>query len=382
MIVDKKPEYRENSNTDSHLFLLNLDHSLTDMSIPESRSADQRPNFRLADEKTQDNHNTRDLVIVFADIVGSTGLYERLGDRLAHQLVASTLQAMKNAVDYSGGRVIKTIGDELLCTFTTADEAAQGAINIQKAIASHEEAGQEPVAIRIGMNYGSVVESGDDVFGNCVNVAARLVSLASPHQILTTVLFVERLSTDLRKDARELQRVGIRGRADYVAVWALLWRSEEEARNVVFHERGQYQGMQLTLEFRGRKWDLGREGDFITLGRDETNHVLLDNPFSSRLHARVELRNGKFVLIDLSTNGTFIRVESGQLTSVTHEEFVLEDKGIIAFNYGSLSKSEVVTFSVHSRSSGRRTLTAPVPVQLVSTSEHFLPIFKNQKRSA
>lgn len=352
------------------------------MPTPESRTPDQRPNFRLADEKTQESHNTRDLVILFADIVGSTGIYERFGDALAHQLVASTLHAMQKAVEDCGGRVVKTIGDELLCAFTTADEAALGAITIQKIIATREEAGQEPVAIRIGMNYGPVVESGNDVFGNCVNVAARLVSLASPHQILTTVLFVDRLSPDIRKDARELQRVGIRGRADYVAVWALLWRSEEEARSVVFHARGQYQTMQLTLEFRGRKWELGREGDFITLGRDESSHVLLDNPFSSRLHARVELRNGKFILIDLSTNGTFVRADGEQLSSVMHEEYVLNDKGVIAFNYGSLSKSEVVAFSVHSRSSDRRIPAAPLPVQLLSTSEHFLPIFKNQKRSA
>ena len=75
------------------------------------------------------------LVVLFADIGGSTALYERLGDVKARKQVAACLSTVTGHVKRSGGEVIKTIGDEVMCTFADAEAAVNPAIGMQKALA-------------------------------------------------------------------------------------------------------------------------------------------------------------------------------------------------------------------------------------------------------
>lgn len=274
----------------------------------------------------------RDLAVMFADIAGSTGLYESLGDARAHRVVAAALQLMSDAVRTCAGRIVKTVGDELLCTFPSADDGARGSIAIQQALAGRQVPQAERVAVRIGVNYGSLVEAAGDVFGDSVNVAARLVEIARPHQILTTATFVERLSPAQRSRARELELIGVRGRDSYVPVWELAWRAEDQqTQRVLSPARQARTGSLLRLEFRGRSWELWREGDALTMGRDESSHVLLDGQLASRYHARIMVRNRKFILTDHSTNGTYVLPEGGETVAVMHEEYLLEGNGEISF---------------------------------------------------
>jgi len=273
-----------------------------------------------------------DLAVMFADIAGSTGLYESLGDARAHRVVAATLQLMTDAVEACGGRIVKTVGDELLCTYPSADDGARGSIAIQQSLHGRQVSPAERVAVRIGVNYGTLVEAAGDVFGDSVNVAARLVEIAQPHQILTTATCVERLSPPQRAKARELELIGVRGRDSYVPVWELVWHEEEEqTQRVLAPTRRVRKGYLLRLEFRGCSWELAREGDALTVGRDEASQVRLDGEVASRYHARIQVRNRKFVLIDHSTNGTYVLPEGGETVHVMHEEYVLSGSGEIRF---------------------------------------------------
>ena len=298
----------------------------------------------------------RNLAVMFADISGSTGLYESLGDARAHRVVAATLQIMTGAVQACGGRMIKTVGDALLCAYPSADDGARGAIAIQKALQGLQQvpdAGR--VAVRIGFNCGPVVEAGGDVFGDSVNVAARLVHLARPQQILTTATCVEQLSPVYRTKARELQLIGVRGRDSYVPVWELPWRPEEDqTQRVLSPVRQARGGSLLRFEFRGRTWELWREGDVLTMGRDESNQVRLDGHLASRDHARIIVRNGKFVLIDHSTNGTYLLPDGGASVAMMHEEYVLSGGGKISFgNVAATASNELARYSSGTRSQPR-----------------------------
>jgi class 3 adenylate cyclase len=297
----------------------------------------------------------RDLAVMFVDIVGSTGLYESLGDARAHQLVAATLQLMTVAVQTCGGCVVKTVGDELLCTYPSADGAALGGIAIQKALIGLQVPNAERLAVRIGINFGPVVEAKGDVFGDSVNVAARLVRMARPQQILTTASCVERLSPAHRSEARELQLIGVRGRSNYVPVWELPWRLDEQpTQRILLPARKVREGSLLRLEFRGRGWEIWREGDVLTIGRDDSSHVRLEGELASRYHARIVVSNGKFILIDQSTNGTYVLPEGGETAALMREEYVLSGRGEISFGcIAANAGSELVRYARRAR---------PVPV--------------------
>src|ERR671911_119614 len=115
--------------------------------------------------------------VLFADVSGSTKLYEAAGNAVAHAAVESCVNLMKQKTQASKGRVIKTIGDEVMSAFTCADDAADAAIEMQLAIAELPPVGNTTLGIRIGFNYGPVVEREGDVFGDAVNLAARLAAV-------------------------------------------------------------------------------------------------------------------------------------------------------------------------------------------------------------
>ncbi|HEX9782105.1 MAG TPA: adenylate/guanylate cyclase domain-containing protein, partial [Opitutaceae bacterium] len=122
------------------------------------------------------------LAIVFADISGSTRLYESLGDAIARELVAQCLGVMTEYVDKHGGKVIKTIGDEIMCTFPSADQAIEASMGMQEGVTEDlpELNPNTPstLTIRVGLHFGPAIIEGEDVFGDAVNVAARMAGLA------------------------------------------------------------------------------------------------------------------------------------------------------------------------------------------------------------
>ena len=112
--------------------------------------------------------------VLFADVSGSTKLYETAGDAIAHAAIEKCVNLMREKTVAAKGRVIKTIGDEVMSAFPTADNAADAAIEMQSAIIELPPVGNTQMGIRIGFNHGPIVERDGDVFGDAVNLAARL----------------------------------------------------------------------------------------------------------------------------------------------------------------------------------------------------------------
>src|SRR5450631_3697808 len=119
---------------------------------------------------------TRNLVVLFADISGSTKLYEFLGNVDALATIDRCLAIVKRVCVDFGGRVVKTIGDEVLAVFPAADAAAQAAIEVQLRISKQRTPRDTPVLMHIGFHSGPTIEDEGDVFGDAVNVAARLTA--------------------------------------------------------------------------------------------------------------------------------------------------------------------------------------------------------------
>ena len=275
-----------------------------------------------------------EVAILFADVVGSTQLYEQLGDVKARQMVGRCLDIMREATEANRGSVIKTMGDEVMSTFPTADDAMNAAKRMQEAISGDEELGHENghVAIRIGCHFGPVVQEHRDIFGSAVHTANRMTSQAKAKQIITTLSTVERLSPEWRSMARQIDIATVRGKADEVVLFEVLWQPEEATSmlpTVGYGRNKNDRPKRLSLRYQGREVTLGEGRKSATLGRAEDNDVVVKGNLISRLHARVEASRDKFTLIDESTNGTFVQTNSGEEIFVRRDSTQLTGEGVI-----------------------------------------------------
>ena len=290
----------------------------------------------------------RVLAVLFADISGSTSLYEKLGDRAALEAIASVLDVLRGATGEFEGRVVKTLGDEIMAVFPSAEAAAQCAVSMQNRVAALPALGGTRVGVRIGLHSGSVLEKGGDVFGDAVNTAARMTELAKSGQITTTEATVKALPVRLRNASRDLDRLALKGKRSEVRVYELIWRDDEDltvlgTRGAVplEAERG------LRLEHAGRTLLMGAELPTVLIGRDAGNHIVIRHRSASRLHGRIERRRDKYYYIDLSTNGTYVVVAADAQMLLRREQIMLRGQGRLAYGHPATDpRAELVLFSL------------------------------------
>jgi adenylate cyclase len=270
------------------------------------------------------------LAILFADISGSTRLYEVLGDVRARERTSRCLSILTEVIQRHGGTVIKTIGDEVMSTFPGADAAVQAACAMQESMAAEAVPGEIALDIRIGLHYGPALVELGDVFGDAVNVAARIVALTKARQILTTRQTVEMLSPVLRAGTRHTDRAPVKGKQAEIDVYEVIWREEDLTRMEGYKIPLVDSQARLQLRFREQEIEASHGRPVVTIGRGQQNDIIILDTLASRMHARIEYRRGKFVLLDQSTNGTYVLTDEGEKAYLRREEFVLCGSGVIS----------------------------------------------------
>lgn len=273
-----------------------------------------------------------EVAILFADVVGSTQLYDKYGDTMASETVAACLDIMKDATFQFSGTVIKTIGDEIMATFGTVDEAMGASVMMQSRItAVGKKEGGIPVQIRIGCHFGPVVQEQNDIFGAAVHTANRMTSQAKAGQIVISGSTVEHMSTELRNQARQIDVATVRGRLDEVALFELVWQPDEATSMLptIEWETRSRRASKLLLNFRDKTLEVSDKCKSINIGRADDNDLVIKGNLISRIHAKIEMRRGKFMLVDQSTNGTFLQSAQGQEIFVRRDSMVLGDEGTI-----------------------------------------------------
>jgi len=274
----------------------------------------------------------RKLAILFADIAGSTKLYETLGDAEALATIGRCLEIMKAVCDEHGGRIVKTIGDEAMAVFPLPANAAYAAISMQTQISALRTASGSPLAIHAGFHFGPVLDDNADVYGDAVNVAARLTSLAKAGQTLVSAETVELLSPALRARTRDQDAHTVRGKQMDIHTFELIWQESEEELTTM-STRPAILPVGLKLTHGARELDLDQNSAPITLGRDAQNDVVIMDRKASRLHARIERRRDKFVIVDVSSNGTFCTVNGEPEIMLRREELILRGSGRLSFGH-------------------------------------------------
>src|SRR2546428_4098937 len=156
---------------------------------------------------------SRQTTVLFADVSGSTKLYETAGDAAALTAIGRCIERMRKAAESTGGRVVKTIGDEIMALFPSPDAAAGAASDMHATIEQLPEVGGSKLGVRVGFHSGPVIQREDDVFGDTVNMAARLVEQAGKGQIIISHETAEPFSPAFRAFTRPPVSDPVKGQA-------------------------------------------------------------------------------------------------------------------------------------------------------------------------
>ncbi len=286
--------------------------------------------------------------VMFADVVGSTKLYDERGDERANSVISQAINMMREVIEACSGVVVKTIGDEVMCRFSQVDDAVEAAVKIQKRFDVGLIDGV-PVAVRIGFHAGQVIIKDDgDLFGDTVNVAARVAGIAKGRQIVLTQESAEQLSQSLAEQTREFDRVPVKGKADELRVSEFVWEQTGVTRmapaavmSPQFHE-------ELVLCCGGIRKEMTLSSGAIQLGRDTECDFIINADLVSRTHAKISVKRGKFVLADKSTNGTFVITDYGQQNYLRREELILHGSGTISLGgvASSCLPEAIITYEI------------------------------------
>jgi class 3 adenylate cyclase len=276
--------------------------------------------------------------VLFADLRGSTSLFETLGNAEATSVVTHCISTLGGTVTAHGGTVVKTLGDGLMAVFDQPAAAAQTASAMHDALEAMVARGQQRGAspglralrVQVAMARGEVVEMGGDCFGDAVNVAARLLDHAGDNETLITAEVHDGLSDATRARFRSLDRLTLRGRAEPVSVLVSGGRRSADVAAT------QFGSVELAVQPDGLRlvW-LGTQRDFasqqmpVVLGRSPQATFCVDDSRVSRSHARIDWHGGAFQLTDLSYNGTYVQFADGEIVSLRRGSCTLHGAGII-----------------------------------------------------
>lgn len=281
-----------------------------------------------------------EVAVMFADVVGSTTLYDTLGDDVANRVIGKAVDIMKMLTERHNGFVIKTIGDEVMSRFPTADDCINAAKEIQEELEAGIEGEEARIAIRVGLHYGPAILMDDgDVFGDAVNVAARMAGIAKAAQIITTEDTVKVLSPDLQESTRQFDKTTVKGKAQEIIVYQFVWQNEDLTRIEIPVAATNQETRYLRMHFKGEETRIGSDDHRIfTIGRGVQSDLCVNARLASRMHATIQFVRGKFLLSDQSSNGTFVKTDDG-------ESIYLRRQDLMLWGAGHISLGEEVTES-------------------------------------
>ncbi|MBZ9843741.1 adenylate/guanylate cyclase domain-containing protein [Mesorhizobium sp. CA5] len=284
--------------------------------------------------------------VLLADVVGSTPLYERIGDDAALRQVSDCLDAIREIVAQHGGDFIYSKGDDVLSLFESSEAALMAVCQI-----SHQLS-KKPLIARIGLHFGAVIRARDAVFGDVVNVTARLSATANPGEVLISQSFFEALSAGSRSTLRLLDKMAFKGKQELFDVYTL--RSDNEALSTHIANRGTFverrsappPQVNLIIHY-GDQSRSCRNNELVTIGRSPECDIVVQRPWVSRHHATFTISNGKARLVERSSSGTFVSMGPGHEVFIRREDILLFGSGVISpGRRSSLGDAQIVHYEI------------------------------------
>jgi len=282
-----------------------------------------------------------EVTVVFADLTGSTGVFEALGNAKATQAITRLTDWLGRVCVAKGGLVVKNLGDGVLMVFTLNSDAVEAVIDMQRQHTERIKTWPEKLKMRlqVGLARGEVIEQAGDYFGDTVNVASRLSDLSGPDQILGSDSVIDSLPEDSLVRFRSLGAMEIRGRVEACTVYRVEWQNEvlsdfftvpagltPSPFNPTVPQGGAIEMSWLDVSATFASAELP-----IHIGRVAEAQFVVNDPRVSRLHTKIMWRAGKFYLEDVSSYGTWVRFTGGDaILALRRQECVLLGAGEIA----------------------------------------------------
>lgn len=273
----------------------------------------------------------RDRTVLFADLRGSTALFETLGNAAASALVTNTVSLIGQAVSDSNGRIVKTLGDGLMAVFDAPRDGLKAAVRMHGLLARGKQPAVRALRMQVALARGEVVELAGDCFGDAVNVSARLIDHAGDNETLITAEVLSGLTQSQKNRFRSLDRIAVRGRVEPVHVHVLDQPDQGDMAATQFGEivpSVEPDGIRLVWLDLDRVFDI--DSMPIVLGRSVQATYCITDGRVSRSHARIDWHGGSFSVTDLSYNGTFVRFgTAGEIVNLKRGGCTLHGSGSI-----------------------------------------------------
>ncbi|NEV64890.1 adenylate/guanylate cyclase domain-containing protein [Thiorhodococcus minor] len=276
------------------------------------------------------------LTLVFADISGSTRIIQAHGDQVAHQLIQRCLECVAQAVERNQGQVRERIGDELMCTFASPRQALEAALEIQASVKAAGESGQPPVRLRmhIGLHHGPLLVQQDQLFGDTIHIAKRMVDLAKTDQILTTQQTLSAAGAMPEMRFRVADEIRIKGYDAPVQIYEVLRQDPGETQigqSALAMTAGETYS-RCTLSYGDQRFTLDAAHPILSIGRETGNDLVIPEGCVSRQHGRLEYQKGRIIFFDQSTNGTSVFEGDARAPIIVHrEQRWLRGSGLLRF---------------------------------------------------
>ena len=273
------------------------------------------------------------ITVMFADVAGSTSLYEKLGDTQANAVIHDVIDMMSDIIIKNSGKVVKTIGDEVMCRFSKVDNAFITASVIQEMLQNRPRVSGSKIRVRIGMHTGQALLREDgDIFGDAVNVASRVTAIARGNQIITTKETIDGLSPLFQGCCREFDRIPLKGKTEETVICEVIWEADDATRmsTMINFMDTIPSARRLHLKHQEKELVINPDTPTLTIGRGSKCDLVINSSHASRAHAKIEFHRGKFVIIDQSTNGTFVKNEDGNEVYLRREVLPLMGNGVIS----------------------------------------------------
>lgn len=270
--------------------------------------------------------------VILADISGSTPLYKTEGDAAAQQAIVKELRRLRSTIEDHGGVCIREKGDDVLGYFEDPGRAIQALRTMITRSSS------SLLSVHVGLHYGPFLLVEDDIFGETVNVTARLSTLANAEEALLSRAVVEQLSAIDAASLLPIDKIWLKGVSQPLDIYsftgddtamrtAMLPTSGVADAGFSGPAAGPGVTLVLVVDERVRRC---RESDSLTLGRSEACDIVLPKPWISRRHASVSVRGGKVTIEDRSSSGTYVAMSGGAEILLRRETLVLTGDGTIS----------------------------------------------------
>ena len=270
--------------------------------------------------------------VLFADIAGSSRLYEVLGDDRARRLIMTLLSDVSDVARKHNGESLRTYGDEMMCAFVSADDAVVAAATMHQVMDARQPVrrGQiESIGLYIRIDTGTVIRVGNKIFGDAVNSAAKMKTLAKPGQTLISETTLIYLSEENKQLTRFIGKLPIKGKTGTFDIFEYIHEEEDATLVMEFPAQVKTSHEVLDLAYGDSQLTVSEKVPTVSIGRLPANDLVLKYAGVSRMHAKIEYRRGKFVLVDASSNGTYIHMENRDTVYLKHDELQLYGNGII-----------------------------------------------------